>query len=660
MVGSPDQSTGAVAVALNAVDADGNPLTYSVTTKPVNGTVTVAGPSVTYTPTVAARLAAGSTTGVDFDSFTVAVSDGQASTPVSVSVPVLPAVWVNAPQVSNVTGASPYGVALVGNTAYVANQGTNTVSVINTLTGQTARSPLWWAALRPGWWPARMGSYVYVANRTSGTVSVIRTSNNTVVDINPGTTAIDSIKVGSQPEMIAVNTSAITTPTGVIAKGARLYVTNYGSGTVSVIDVSNPLVPKLVDTNPATPTTVDAIKVGSNPRGIAFAQTANGPRLYVVNRGSGNVSVIDAVTNKVIDANPATATTVDAIKVGSTPQQIAISPDGKSAYVTNYGSNTVSIIDTVTNKVVDANPATTAVDAIAVRSNPDGVALSADGSLVYVANGDDRISVIDTKTKTVVNTLRIDTQSETNLHTLAVRADGTLMVTDFADRALRRVTYQRGNTAPVALADPSVEAPESTTGGAVTGLVNVKDYDGDPLTYSTASGPTRGSVSFDPAAGTYTYTPTQAARDAAAQNPGLTDTFTIRATDTFTASITTTNITVPIAPSATPPANLAPQIKSANPLTGEVRGPLGASGNGLSYTVISRPAKGTVTFTPQGDYLYTPTTGGAVGRRPDNVAGHRQLHREGLQRPDQHRVAVTVPVAPATADGRGLVLAYAW
>ena len=452
----------------------------------------VAGASVTYTPTVAARLAAGSTAGVDFDSFTVAVSDGQASTPVSVSVPVLPAVWVNEPQVSNVTGASPYGVALVGNTAYVANQGTNTVSVINTLTGQTVRSPIVVGSAPTGVVASPDGSYVYVANRTSGTVSVIRTSNNTVVDINPGTTAIDSIKVGSQPEMIAVNTSAITTPTGVIAKGARLYVTNYGSGTVSVIDVSNPLAPKLVDTNTATTTTIDAIKVGTNPRGIAFAVVPGvGPRIYVVNRTSNTVSVIDAVTNKVIDANPATTTTVDAITVGSTPQQIAISPDGKSAYVTNYGSNTVSIIDTVTNKVVDAKPATTAVDAIAVRSTPAGVAVSADGSVVYVANGDDRISVIDAKTKTVVNTLQIDTQTETNFHTMAVRADGSLMVTDFADRALRRVTFQRGNTAPVALADPSVGAPNPATGGAVTGLVNVKDYDGDPLSYTTASGPSQ-------------------------------------------------------------------------------------------------------------------------------------------------------------------------
>ena len=124
VVGSPDQVSGAVLVGLNPVGPSGNPLTYTVTSQPVNGTVTVVGASATYTPTVAARLAAGSTTGVDFDSFTV--NDGQTST--SVSVPVLPAVWVNEPQVSNVTGSSPYGVALVGNMAYVANQGTNTVS----------------------------------------------------------------------------------------------------------------------------------------------------------------------------------------------------------------------------------------------------------------------------------------------------------------------------------------------------------------------------------------------------------------------------------------------------------------------------------------------------------------------------------------------------
>src|SRR4029453_9172739 len=114
---------------------------------------------------------------------------------------------------------------------------------------------------------------------------------------------------------------------------------------------------------------------------------------------------------------------------------------------------------------------------------------------------------------------------------LAVRSDGALIVTDMTDRALRVVAYQRGNTAPVAIANPTVGTPNSST-GAVTGLVNIKDWDGDPLSYSAAVAPTKGSLTFNPATGTYTYPPTTAARDAAAQTP-TTDAFTIHATDSY-------------------------------------------------------------------------------------------------------------------------------
>ena len=593
VVGSPEQSTGAVSVKLNAVDADGNPLTYSVTGQPVNGTLRVDGAGAyTYTPTQAARLAAGSTTQPDFDSFTVSVADGAGGvTPVTVSVPVLPAVWANQASSSNVTGASPYGVAVVGNTAYVTNQGTNTVSVINTLTGQSIGAPIVVGSAPTGAVASLDGAYVFVSNRNSGTVSVIRTADNKVVDINPATpTTVDAIKVGSQPEWMAINTSDITTPTGVVNKGTRLYVANYGSGTVSVVDISNPAAPKVIDVNPTTTTTIDAIKVGINPRSIGFAQTPSGPRLYVVNRGSGTVSVIDAVTNKAIDLNPATTTTIDAIKVGSAPQQIAISPDGTRAYVTNYSSNSVSVINTATN-AVDGT-------AISVPSTPIGVALSNDGGLLYVANGNDKVSVINTKTRTIINTVQIDSTPETNYHTMTVRSDGALIVTDMADKALRVVTYQRGNTAPVAIANPSVGATNPNN-GAITGSVNIKDWDGDPLTYTTVSGPTRGTVSFNAVAGTYTYTPTQAARDAAAQNSGLTDTFTIRATtDPNGAYKDTTPITVTILPSGT---NHAPVLQGdptyvVDLNTGRVSGSFRVTdvdGDLLSYS-YTEPAGGDV------------------------------------------------------------------
>jgi YVTN family beta-propeller protein len=64
-----------------------------------------------------------------------------------------------------------------------------------------------------------------------------------------------------------------------------------------------------------------------------------------------------------------------------------------------------------------------------VPSTPIGVALSKDGSLLYVANGNDRINMIDTKTRTIITTIQIDSAPETNYHTLAVRSHGALIVT---------------------------------------------------------------------------------------------------------------------------------------------------------------------------------------------------------------------------------------
>jgi large repetitive protein len=125
------------------------------------------------------------------------------------------------------------------------------------------------------------------------------------------------------------------------------------------------------------------------------------------------------------------------------------------------------------------------------------------------------------------------------------------------DTATATVTITPVNDAPVAVADPTVGTANATD-GAISGLVNIKDLDSDPLTYATASGPSNGSVVFDAAAGTYTYTPTPAARQQAAQSPGLTDTFTIRGTDPYGASVTTASITVSISPTAVPSTNQAP------------------------------------------------------------------------------------------------------
>jgi YVTN family beta-propeller protein len=88
------------------------------------------------------------------------------------------------------------------------------------------------------------------------------------------------------------------------------------------------------------------------------------------------------------------------ITVGSNPVSVAITPDGKHAYVTNEGTNgagdTVSVITTATG----------AVSPITVGSGPDAVAFTPDGKQAYVTNSGtngagDTVSVITTATGAV-------------------------------------------------------------------------------------------------------------------------------------------------------------------------------------------------------------------------------------------------------------------
>lgn len=134
------------------------------------------------------------------------------------------------------------------------------------------------------------------------------------------------------------------------------------------------------------------------------------PFAYVVNETSDTVSVIDTANNKVV--------TTIALPLGSFSLGVAVSPNGKHAYITNsyFGSNpsSVSVIDTATNKVV-------ATIALPVGSFSLGVAVTPDGLHVYVANtGSRTVSVIDTANNTVVATVKVGISP----HFIAITPDG--------------------------------------------------------------------------------------------------------------------------------------------------------------------------------------------------------------------------------------------
>ena len=586
-IGIPHPVTGNVTATVIATDPDNDTLTYTVTGAPpvgtstwatAKGTVTINPTTGAYTdtPTQAARLAAGTTSGADTDTFTDAVSDGQHTTTAPVSVYVSPTRFEN--QATTAVGSSPSGVAVSSAPndprMYVANTGSGTVSVINTATGQRidANPSITSMDIAVGSSPSVLavsadGKRLYVANTGSGTVSVINTDTYKRIDANPSIASMD-IAVGSSPSALAVS-----------ADGKRLYVANRGSNTVSVIDTATY---KVIDTNP-TASGTNSISVGSSPSALAL----NGTQLYVANRGSNTVSVIDTTTYSVTNT----------ITVGSQPSSVALGADNR-LYVVNTGSGTVSVINTANNLRIDADPASPTSMDIRVGSSPSSVVFSPNGALAYVANGGDTISVIDTKTYNVVSTAAIDPNAPepTGGHVVAVSPSGTVYVTDAVDRTVRVLTLTRGNTAPVTTAAPTVDAPDLNT-GTVLGALNVTDPDGDALDYTVSGLPaTTGTVTVDPT-GAYTFTPTQAARDQAAQTPSTT--FTVRAAD-GRGAITDVSVTVPIAssdPSALP-YSTAPIGVGSNPTEVVISGNKVYAFNASDKTVsVIDPATNQVTAT---------------------------------------------------------------
>jgi YVTN family beta-propeller protein len=89
---------------------------------------------------------------------------------------------------------------------------------------------------------------------------------------------------------------------------------------------------------------------------------------YISNRDSNTVSIIDTLTNTV------TAT----LPTGNLPIGVSVTPDGRFVYVVNNGSNTVSVIDAATNTML---PTT-----IPVGSQPFGVAVAPDAKQAFVTN----------------------------------------------------------------------------------------------------------------------------------------------------------------------------------------------------------------------------------------------------------------------------------
>jgi YVTN family beta-propeller protein len=270
-------------------------------------------------------------------------------------------------------GTYPVGVAVnpVTKRIYATNEFSNTVSVISGTSSSiegtiTVGNFPYGVAVNP------FDSRVYVTNRGSNTVSVIDGSTNT---------KLHNITVQNSPVGIAVDPSA-----------NWIYVTNINSNTVSVIDgvtdkvtanitvgkfpygiAANPITKKVYVTNIDSDTisVIDGLKnkvtasinVGKNPVGIAVNPITS--KVYVTNIQANTVSVINGTSHEVtstINVNPSLGGSYrihDPVlsmpivaKFPLIASLVGVDDVTNMIYVTNTGSDTVSIIDGNSDSVV--------------------------------------------------------------------------------------------------------------------------------------------------------------------------------------------------------------------------------------------------------------------------------------------------------------------
>ena len=163
---------------------------------------------------------------------------------------------------------------------------------------------------------------------------------------------------------------------GVVAGNSKVPAVSAADLPILVVDE-----PLLFQQVTLTPTVIATMTVGTKPTGVAVNPNTN--LIYVSNFISNSLSVIDGATNTVVSTIP----------VNSGPHGVAVNPLTNRIYVgIYYGS--VSVIDGDTNTVIDSIPAGTSA----------GISVNPLTNRIYVTDhAGTRIAVIDGNTNTVID-----------------------------------------------------------------------------------------------------------------------------------------------------------------------------------------------------------------------------------------------------------------
>ena len=217
------------------------------------------------------------------------------------------------------------------------------------------------------------GGHLYVALNMTHEVAVIETSTRKV---------LARVKVGIYPYTAVIS-----------GDGSKVYVSNWGGKVPGATDFTDGMFPVVVDKRTGIPitgtvsvldtashTVVKTIDVGLHPTGMALSPRGN--ILYVTNANSDTVSVIDAATDTVVKTiHVGEKGRGRTPLLGSSPNAVTVSPNGRTLYVANASENAIAVVD------VEARNDDAVRGLIPTGWYPTAVAVDPTGEQLFVGNG---------------------------------------------------------------------------------------------------------------------------------------------------------------------------------------------------------------------------------------------------------------------------------
>jgi YVTN family beta-propeller protein len=262
--------------------------------------------------------------------------------------------------VSEVTvGPNPATVAVdsAHHRVYAANQGSDTVSVVDTSTDVVVDTIVVGSA-PTGLAIDSSRNLLFVSNFSSASVSVIDLTDDTVTA---------TVGVGGAPDGIAVDPEL-----------GKVLVADHGNGLVSVIDET-------------TDTVVNTVPLNGQTYGVAIDTGTH--TAYVTNTTTSQIDVIDE----------STWTVSTSFQVGALPVGVLVVPSLNRIFVTNYNSQTLSVVN-------EADFSSVALVPLGVA--PSGIVVDADETTAYVAQQGGGVAVIDLGDDAVIDQIPVGQQPD--------------------------------------------------------------------------------------------------------------------------------------------------------------------------------------------------------------------------------------------------------